>query len=188
MRLSQPQQLMAAEREIVDEAYAGDVIGVFDPGIFSIRDTITVPGKKFKILRHPHLCPPSISAGCPPGLHEAQAVRQGYRADRPRRAPFRFSRFPAQALRRSSWVSWVRCNLTCFQYRMKNEYGVDLRGWICALRGDRSTNTPRPVRPESRLRRGAGGIAAAILQLLGDRLHLPPQPRSESLGDRGGRG
>ena len=44
MRLSQPQQLMAAEREIVEEAYAGDVIGVFDPGIFSIGDTITVPG------------------------------------------------------------------------------------------------------------------------------------------------
>ena len=47
MRLSQPQQLMAAEREIVDEAYAGDVIGVFDPGIFAIGDTSTTPGKKF---------------------------------------------------------------------------------------------------------------------------------------------
>ena len=33
MRLSQPQQIMAQEREIVDEAYAGDIIGVFDPGI-----------------------------------------------------------------------------------------------------------------------------------------------------------
>ena len=32
------------EREIVDEAYAGDIIGVFDPGIFSIGDTITVAG------------------------------------------------------------------------------------------------------------------------------------------------
>ena len=48
MRLSQPQTMMAAEREIVDEAYAGDIIGVFDPGIFSIGDTITVPGKKFR--------------------------------------------------------------------------------------------------------------------------------------------
>lgn len=45
MRLSQPQTMMAAEREIVDEAYAGDIIGVFDPGIFSIGDTITMPGK-----------------------------------------------------------------------------------------------------------------------------------------------
>ena len=36
MRLSQPQQIMADERKILNEAYAGDIIGVFDPGIFSI--------------------------------------------------------------------------------------------------------------------------------------------------------
>ena len=36
LRLAQPQQLMAQERAIIDEAYAGDIIGVFDPGIFSI--------------------------------------------------------------------------------------------------------------------------------------------------------
>ncbi len=40
LRLSQPQQLMADNRQIVNEAYAGDIIGVFDPGIFSIGDTI----------------------------------------------------------------------------------------------------------------------------------------------------
>ena len=40
IRLSQPQQMMAATREAITEAYAGDIIGVFDPGIFSIGDTI----------------------------------------------------------------------------------------------------------------------------------------------------
>ena len=40
IKLSQPQQMMAQERHIVDEAYAGDIIGVFDPGIFSIGDTL----------------------------------------------------------------------------------------------------------------------------------------------------
>ncbi|MBE6732978.1 MAG: peptide chain release factor 3 [Ruminococcaceae bacterium] len=40
LRLSQPQQMMADERQIVNEAYAGDIIGVFDPGIFSIGDTV----------------------------------------------------------------------------------------------------------------------------------------------------
>ena len=40
LRLSQPQQLMADSRQIVDTAYAGDIIGVFDPGIFSIGDTV----------------------------------------------------------------------------------------------------------------------------------------------------
>lgn len=43
IRLTQPQQMMASERTIVEEAYAGDIIGVFDPGIFSIGDTICSP-------------------------------------------------------------------------------------------------------------------------------------------------
>ena len=47
MRLSQPQQMMAQDRHIVEEAYAGDIIGVFDPGIFSIGDTVCTPGNKF---------------------------------------------------------------------------------------------------------------------------------------------
>ena len=57
MKLSQPQQLMASEREIISEAYAGDIIGVFDPGIFSIGDTITMPGKKFKYFGIPTFAP-----------------------------------------------------------------------------------------------------------------------------------
>ncbi len=46
IQLAQPQQLMAQDRSIVDEAYAGDIIGVFDPGIFSIGDTVCSPDKK----------------------------------------------------------------------------------------------------------------------------------------------
>ena len=47
VRLSQPQQLMAKERKIVEKAYGGDIIGVFDPGIFSIGDTLTASGERF---------------------------------------------------------------------------------------------------------------------------------------------
>ena len=57
LRLSRPQQLMAAEREIIEEAYAGDVIGVFDPGIFSIGDTLCAPSKKFKFDPIPTFAP-----------------------------------------------------------------------------------------------------------------------------------
>ncbi len=46
-KLSQPQQLMAQDRKVLDEAYAGDIIGVFDPGIFSIGDTLCEPGETF---------------------------------------------------------------------------------------------------------------------------------------------
>ena len=48
MKLSQPQQIMAQERKILEEAYAGDVIGVFDPGIFSIGDTFLPASSKEK--------------------------------------------------------------------------------------------------------------------------------------------
>ncbi len=56
-RLSQPQQMMAQERHIVEEAYAGDIIGVFDPGIYSIGDTICMPGKKFAYEGIPTFAP-----------------------------------------------------------------------------------------------------------------------------------
>ena len=51
IRLSQPQQMMAQDRKIVDEAYAGDIIGVFDPGIFSIGDTVCMPKDKICIMK-----------------------------------------------------------------------------------------------------------------------------------------
>ncbi|MDD6573107.1 MAG: peptide chain release factor 3 [Thermoflexaceae bacterium] len=57
IKLSQPQQMMAQERHIVDEAYAGDSIGVFDPGIFSIGDTLCVSNKKFAYEGIPTFAP-----------------------------------------------------------------------------------------------------------------------------------
>ncbi len=57
VKLSQPQQLMASERKIIDEAYAGDIIGVFDPGIFSIGDTLCLSNKKFQYEGIPTFAP-----------------------------------------------------------------------------------------------------------------------------------
>ncbi|MEQ8155408.1 MAG: peptide chain release factor 3 [Clostridiaceae bacterium] len=56
IKLSQPQQFLAQDREIIEEAYAGDIIGVFDPGIFSIGDTLC-SGKKFKFEGIPTFAP-----------------------------------------------------------------------------------------------------------------------------------
>ncbi|MCR5272226.1 MAG: peptide chain release factor 3 [Lachnospiraceae bacterium] len=57
IKLSQPQQMMAQERKIVEEAYAGDIIGVFDPGIFSIGDTITTAKDAFEFEGIPTFAP-----------------------------------------------------------------------------------------------------------------------------------
>ncbi|MDO5407480.1 MAG: peptide chain release factor 3 [Eubacteriales bacterium] len=57
IRLSQPQQMMAQDRKIVEEAYAGDIIGVFDPGIFSIGDTLCASNEKFEFEGIPTFAP-----------------------------------------------------------------------------------------------------------------------------------
>ena len=56
IRLSQPQQMMAQDRKIVEEAYAGDIIGVFDPGIFAIGDTLCT-GEKVEFEGIPTFAP-----------------------------------------------------------------------------------------------------------------------------------
>ena len=57
VKLSQPQQMMAQEREIIDTAYAGDIIGVFDPGIFSIGDTVCEKGEQVTYAGIPTFAP-----------------------------------------------------------------------------------------------------------------------------------
>ena len=46
VRLSQPTQFMAQDREIVDEAYPGDIIGIHDPGIYNIGDSLCEDNSK----------------------------------------------------------------------------------------------------------------------------------------------
>lgn len=42
--LAQPQQFFGQGREIIEEAYPGDIIGIFDPGQFRIGDTLCQSG------------------------------------------------------------------------------------------------------------------------------------------------
>ncbi|UFJ43003.1 peptide chain release factor 3 [Brevibacillus humidisoli] len=56
IKLSQPLQFMAQDRAIVEESYAGDVIGLFDPGIFQIGDTLCI-GESFEYEEMPHFSP-----------------------------------------------------------------------------------------------------------------------------------
>ncbi|MBH0177121.1 MAG: peptide chain release factor 3 [Nitrospira sp.] len=51
VRLSRPHSLVAQERSMVEEAFPGDVIGIINPGLFAIGDTIsTTGGFNFKPL------------------------------------------------------------------------------------------------------------------------------------------
>jgi peptide chain release factor 3 len=57
IRLANPQQFMAQERTVVDEAFPGDILGLFDPGHFRIGDTLCGPGEPFEYGGIPHFSP-----------------------------------------------------------------------------------------------------------------------------------
>ncbi len=61
LKLAQSTQMMASERETVDEAFAGDIIGLFDPGVFSIGDTITTAKTPFAYEGIPTFAPEHFS-------------------------------------------------------------------------------------------------------------------------------
>lgn len=56
MKFSNPTAFMAQEKNIVDEAYPGDIIGLYDSGIFKIGDTLT-GGSKFNFKGIPQFSP-----------------------------------------------------------------------------------------------------------------------------------
>jgi len=41
VRLAAPTSMMANDRSVVEEAFAGDIIGIHDPGLYSISDTLS---------------------------------------------------------------------------------------------------------------------------------------------------
>ncbi|MDD6298003.1 MAG: peptide chain release factor 3 [Firmicutes bacterium] len=126
MRLSQPQQMMAAEREIVEEAYAGDVIGVFDPGIFSIGDTITTPGKKFKFSGIPTFAPEHFArVSAKDSMKRKQFVKGTEQIAQ--EGAIQIFKVPNSGMEEVIVGVVGTLQFDVFVYRMKNEYGVDLR-------------------------------------------------------------
>lgn len=57
VRLSQADQMFASERKITDVAYAGDIVGIFDPGIFSIGETLSAKSSYLKFEGIPTFAP-----------------------------------------------------------------------------------------------------------------------------------
>ena len=126
LRLSQPQTMMAAEREIVDEAYAGDIIGVFDPGLFAIGDTITVPGKKFRYSGIPTFEPEHFMRVSPKDTMKRKQFIKGTEQIAQEGA-IQIFKIPGAGLEEVIVGVVGTLQFDVFEYRMKNEYNVDLR-------------------------------------------------------------
>ena len=126
LRLSQPQQMLAAEREIIDEAYAGDIIGVFDPGLFSIGDTVTVPGKKFKFQGIPTFEPEHFMRVSPMDTMKRKQFIKGTEQIAQEGA-IQIFKIPFAGMEEVIVGVVGTLQFDVFQYRMRSEYGVELR-------------------------------------------------------------
>ena len=123
VRLSRPQKLFAQDRDSIDVAYAGDVIGLNNPGVFAIGDTI-FNGKKIEFEGIPCFSPELFSYIKNPNpskfkqfnkgiqeLREEGAVQIMYSSDE-------FKRDPILAA-----VGQLQFEVV--QFRLQNEYGVE---------------------------------------------------------------
>lgn len=125
VRLSHPQKLFAQGRESIEEAYPGDVIGLNNPGVFAIGDTIYL-GKKLEYEGIPCFSPELFSYIKNPNpsqfkqfqkgiqqLQEEGAVQIMYSTDE-------FIRDPILAA-----VGQLQFEVV--QFRMLSEYNVETR-------------------------------------------------------------
>ena len=125
MRLSQPQQLMAQDREIISEAYAGDIIGVFDPGIFSIGDTVCAVGKKFEFEGIPTFAPEHFQRVYPKDTMKRKQFVKGV-TQIAQEGAIQIFHEPDTGMEEVIVGVVGVLQFDVFDYRMKNEYNVDL--------------------------------------------------------------
>ncbi len=74
MKLSQSQQFIASSRETVEEAYAGDIIGIYDPNIYRIGDTLIEGKQAFEYDELPKFPPEIFKKVTAKKCHEIKAI------------------------------------------------------------------------------------------------------------------
>ena len=123
IKLAQPQQFLAQEREIVEEAFAGDIIGVFDPGIFKIGDTLTEIGD-FKFEGIPTFAPEVFARVYVKNSLKRKQFIKGLLQISEEGAIQIFHRPDSMTQDYIVGVVGV-LQLEVLEYRLKHEYGVD---------------------------------------------------------------
>ena len=125
IKLSQPQQLMAQSREIIEEAYAGDIIGVFDPGVFSIGDTLCAPGKKLTFQGIPTFAPEMFNLVRQKDTMKRKQFVKGA-VQIAQEGAIQIFQEIASGMEEIIVGVVGTLQFDVFQYRMENEYNVDI--------------------------------------------------------------
>ncbi len=123
LKLSQSTHLMANERETVDAAYAGDVIGIYDSGNFQIGDTLT--NGKEKIFFEPL---PTF----PPELFCRVSAKNSLKGKNFQKGVEQLAQEGAIQVYKNEYNEVILgavgvLQFEVFDYRLTNEYNTDIR-------------------------------------------------------------
>ncbi|WP_206922145.1 peptide chain release factor 3 [Alicyclobacillus suci] len=121
--LAQPQQFFGQGREIIDEAYPGDILGIFDPGLFRIGDTLC-EADKFQFEKLPQFSPEHFARVYVKNTLKYKQFHKGMEQLSEEGAIQVFR----QANRTEDMVLGAvgQLQFEVFQHRMKAEYGAEV--------------------------------------------------------------
>ncbi|MGY3714841.1 peptide chain release factor 3 [Sutcliffiella cohnii] len=123
IKLTQSQQFLASDRETVEHAYPGDIIGIYDPGVYQIGDSLYSGNQQVEFDEIPTFAPElfvkvtakNVMKGKQFGKGITQLVQEG----------------AIQLYRQYGTDDYIlgavgQLQLDVFEYRMKGEYNVEV--------------------------------------------------------------
>ena len=144
IKLAQPQQFMAQEHETVELAYPGDIIGLFDPGVFRLGDTLCT-GSPVRYSGIPLFAPEFFSRVSPVDSMKRKQFLKGITQLSQEGAIQTFKR---PNIGREEMIAGVVgvLQMDVLEYRLKSEYGVDITRETLPYRFVRwVAQTPKPI-------------------------------------------
>ncbi|WP_106497915.1 peptide chain release factor 3 [Lentibacillus sp. Marseille-P4043] len=123
VKLSQSQQFVASARDTVEEAYAGDIIGIYDPNAYRIGDTLIEGRENFEYDELPQFPPELFKKVTAKNVMKAKQFRKGIEQLVQEGAIqlYKGHRTEANILGAVGELQYE-----VFQYRMQNEYNAEV--------------------------------------------------------------
>ncbi len=123
MKLAQSTMLMANERENVETAMAGDIIGIYDTGNYQIGDTLTTAKKPLFFEPLPTFPPELFAKASPVDSMKAKQFRKGVEQLAQEGAVQVYTTAYGEVI-----IGAVgQLQFEVFEYRLKNEYNAQIR-------------------------------------------------------------
>jgi peptide chain release factor 3 len=122
IRLSRPHGMLSGERTTLETGYAGDIVGVINPGMFSIGDTLSLNGGfNFKSL--PQFQPEIFAKVTPQDISKRKSFDKGI-AQLSEEGAIQVL-YPYNTYGDAIFAAVGQLQFEVMQYRLRDEYGVE---------------------------------------------------------------